>query len=102
MTTHEIPLSAFLGRKVRDADGRYVGRLVEMEARIELGVTGNDYVVHTYHISHFGFFDWMAGSILVQQLVERLGSAAGYRCIHLPAEQLQLSTSEMRVRHRPD
>ena len=91
MSALEIPLSALAGRKVRTHDGRYVGRLTEVEGRIDLRDGRSDYVVDRWHVSHFGALDWLAGSRLTQQLIERLGSAVGYACHRYPASALDLS-----------
>ena len=91
MSSREVALSDITGRKVHDRDGRYIGRLVELEARIALRDGRSEYVVDNYRISHFGTFDWLAGSKLVQQLVERLGKTVGYRCEKYPAHALDLT-----------
>ena len=92
MSAHEILLGSLVGQKVRDAAGRHVGRLVEIEMRIDLTPNGSDYVVDAYQVSHFGIFDALARWRLVQQLVERLGSRVGYECRRIPADQLDLVT----------
>ena len=96
MTTIEIPISSVRGRKVHDPSGRYVGRLVEIEARIDLSAGNSRYVVHGYHVSHFGIFDGLAGTILVRQLIERLGERVGYVCHRVPESDLDLRTLTLR------
>ena len=62
MSTREIRLHDLVGRKVRDVDGRSLGRIQELHAEIELHEHGNEYVVRAFHVGAFGFFESLAGS----------------------------------------
>ena len=94
MTTREILASDLAGRRVADSAGRYVGRITELAAEIELHATGNDYVVREVHVSSFGALEWLSALYFIQQLAERLGPAVGYRCVRVPWESLDLSDVE--------
>ena len=94
MTAREIRVSSLVGARVHDATDSYVGRIVEIEVRIQLGTGRSDYVVDTYRVSRFGALEFLAGLIIVRELAERFGSWLGYRCVRIPAAELDISNPE--------
>jgi sporulation protein YlmC with PRC-barrel domain len=68
----EIRLSRLMGRRVRDVNGRPVGRLHELVSEIALRPGGRDYVVREIHVRSVGVFDALAGSSFARHLFGRL------------------------------
>ena len=93
MSGREIRLHHLVGRKVRDVDGRTVGRIQELRAEIELHEHGNEYVVREFHIGAFGAMEAVTGSRIARQLarVLRLGREEQYT---IPWDQMDLSDPE--------
>lgn len=91
MSARTISLSDLLGRRVRDADGRTIGRIEELNAEIVLGRGGNDYVVTSFSVGRFKPFDVVATGNFVQQLVRRFTRVTGYRRCEIPWEWMDLS-----------
>lgn len=90
MSAHEVQLHHLLGRRVRDAEGRTVGRIEELAAEIELRDEGPEYVVRHFDVGHYGPLDLLAGSLLMQGLLRLIGGAIGYRRYDVCWEQLDL------------
>ena len=87
----EVALHKLLGRTVRDPDGRKVGRVEELRARIELHERGNDYVVTEFHVGTFGAIEGLAGAHLARLLLHRLGRFAPYQRYSIPWNRIDLS-----------
>ena len=79
MSKRTVALSDLLGRVVRDADGRRIGRIEELNAEISLERGRSDYVVTRFSVGRFGPLDVIATGNFVQQLVRRITRATGYR-----------------------
>lgn len=91
MSARAVSLSDLLGRAVRDADGRKIGRIEELHAEIALEQGGNDYVVTRFSVGHFNPFDVIATGNFVQQLVRRVARLTGYRRYEIPWDWMDLS-----------
>ena len=91
MSGRTVALSDLLGRPVRDADGRKIGRIEELHAEIALEREGNDYVVTRFSVGAFQSFDVIASGNFVQQLVRRIARATGYRRYEIPWDLMDLS-----------
>ena len=52
MSGREIELGALVGRKVRDAEGRVLGRVKELVAEISLD-EGSEYVVREFRVGSY-------------------------------------------------
>jgi sporulation protein YlmC with PRC-barrel domain len=86
-----VALSDLLGRTVRDADGRKIGRIEELNAEISLERGRNDYVVTHFSVGRFKPLDAIATGNFVQQLVRRVTRATGYRRYEIPWDWMDLS-----------
>jgi len=62
MSIREVRLHDLVGRTVRDTDDREVGRIMELDAEIELHEHGNEYVVRAFHVGAFRLFESLAAS----------------------------------------
>jgi sporulation protein YlmC with PRC-barrel domain len=91
MNRREVRLEQLMGRKVRDAEGRNVGRIYELEAVIELHAHGNEYVVTAYDVCFFGAFEWFASSHFGRHFLLMLGPPGGHRRYQIPWEVMDLS-----------
>ena len=91
MTSREVLVSQLIGCMVRDTDGRKVGRIEELLARIELHEHGNDYVVAEFHVGEYGLLEALTGGVFAQKLVQRIGPAVGYRRFRIPWEWMDLT-----------
>lgn len=80
----ECRVELLIGRKVRAADGRAIGRIEELRAERE----GNDYVVTEFHLGPIALIEALAVRHLGLTL---LGRAHGYR---VRWDQLDLSDQE--------
>lgn len=89
--SRELLLSQLIGCMVRDADGRKVGRVEELLAKIELHEHGNDYVVAEFHVGEYGLVEALTGGVFAQKLFQRLGPVIGYRRFRIPWEWMDLS-----------
>ena len=69
MNEREVRIEQLIGRRVRDADGRSIGRVEEMICEIELHATGRDYVVRELCVVSFGSLDAITASAVVRQLI---------------------------------
>jgi sporulation protein YlmC with PRC-barrel domain len=94
MSGRAISLSRLVGRKVRDADGRPVGRLEELVAEIELHEHGNDYVVVEFHVEVYGALEALAGSHFARHFLRLFGRGVGYRRYCIPWDLMDLSDPE--------
>jgi hypothetical protein len=84
VSTRTIALCDILGRTVRDAEGRSVGRIEELNAEIDLHGDGNDYVVTSVSVGRFGALDMIATGLFVQHLVRRVARLVGYTRYDIP------------------
>jgi sporulation protein YlmC with PRC-barrel domain len=91
VSARSISMSELLGRRVRDQDGRPIGRVEELNAEIELHPDGNDYVVTSISVGRFGPLDIIASGNFVQQLVRRIARATGYARYQIPWDWMDLS-----------
>ena len=91
MSGRTVALSDLLGRVVRDADGRKIGRIEELSAEISLEQGRSDYVVTRFSVGHFKPLDVIATGNFVQQLVRRITRATGYRRYEIPWDWMDLS-----------
>jgi hypothetical protein len=86
-----VALSDLLGRVVRDAEGRKIGRIEELNAEISLESGRSDYVVTRFSVGRFRPFDAIATGNFVQQLVRRITRATGYHRYEIPWDWMDLS-----------
>lgn len=91
MSRPELRLDELVGREVRDAEGRRIGRLFELEAVIELREHGNEYVVTTFHVGSFGAFEWLAASHFARHALLLLGRFAAHRSYSIPWQSMDLT-----------
>jgi sporulation protein YlmC with PRC-barrel domain len=94
MIVREIRVSELVGRRVRDPDGRSVGRVEELICEIELRPDGRDYVVRELHVGAAGFLEGIAGGTLLRSLCRTLGRGSGYTRYRVPWEALDLTDVE--------
>ena len=90
MSGRTIPLSDLLGRPVRDADGRKIGRIEELNAEITLEHGQSDYVVTSFSVGRFEPFDVIATGNFVQQFLRRFARTTGYRRYEIPWDWMDL------------
>lgn len=103
MSARTVALSDLLGRTVRDADGRKIGRIEELNAEISLEHGRSDYVVTHFSVGRFKPLDMIATGNFVQQLVRRVTRATGYRRYEIPWDWMDLGDpAHPRVRRRED
>jgi sporulation protein YlmC with PRC-barrel domain len=102
VSTRTIALDQLVGRVVRDADGRRIGRIEELEAEIVLESGGNDYVVTRFGVGRLGILDTIASGRIVQQLVRRLTRATSYVRYEIPWEWMDLTDAEKPRVSRPE
>jgi sporulation protein YlmC with PRC-barrel domain len=91
MSARTVALSDLLGRVVRDADGRTIGRIEELNAEISLEHGASDYVVTHFSVGRFRSFDLIATGNFVQQLVRRFKRATGYHRYEIPWDWMDLA-----------
>ena len=94
MTVREIRVSELVGRRVRDADGRSVGRVEELICEIELRADGRDYVVRELHVGAAGFLEAIAGGRLMRSLFRTIGRGSGYIRYRVPWQAMDLTDPE--------
>jgi len=87
-------LSELLGRAVRDADGRKIGRIEELNAEISLEQGRSDYLVTSFSVGRFGSLDVIATGNFVQQLVRRFVRTTGYSRYEIPWDWMDMSDPE--------
>jgi sporulation protein YlmC with PRC-barrel domain len=90
MSARSISMSELLGRRVRDVEGRTIGRVEELNAEIELHANGNEYVVTSISVGRFGPLDIIASGSFVRQLVRRISRATGYARYRIPWDWMDL------------
>ena len=90
MTEHTIPLSALVGRIVRDDVGRKIGRIQELTAEVALRPRGNDYLVTRVTIGRYGQLGDVVGVQVASCAGERWRRWAGYRRYEIPWRWLDL------------
>lgn len=91
MSAREIRLSDLVGRVVRGADGRRVGRIEELRAEIALDAEGNEYDVVEIHVGAYGALEALAGARFLRAALRRLGRAVGYESRSISWDRLDLS-----------
>ena len=91
MSGRTVALSDLLGRTVRDAEGRKIGRIEELNAEISLEYSRSDYVVTHFSVGRFKPLDVIATGNFVQQLVRRVTRATGHRRYEIPWGWMDLS-----------
>jgi len=89
--SREVALHHLLGRTVRDPNGRKVGRIEELRARIELEERRPEYVVAEFHVGSFGAIESLAGAHFARLLLHRLGRLAPYTSHSIPWDRIDLS-----------
>jgi sporulation protein YlmC with PRC-barrel domain len=94
VSTRTVSLDELVGRVVRDADGKRIGRIEELKAEIVLERGGNEYVVTQFGVGHWGPLDAIASGHFVQQLVRRIARAAHYVQYEVPWEWMDLTDVE--------
>jgi sporulation protein YlmC with PRC-barrel domain len=94
VSTRTVSLDELVGRVVRDADGKRIGRIEELKAEIVLERGGNEYVVTRFGVGHWGPFDAIASGHFVQQLVRRITRATHYVHYDVPWEWMDLTDVE--------
>jgi sporulation protein YlmC with PRC-barrel domain len=90
MSAREVHLHYLVGRKVRDSQGRFVGRIHELCAEIEQHAHGNDYLVREFHLRSIGAMEFLGGSCFVRELLHTLHLLKTDRYV-VPWDQLDLS-----------
>ena len=75
MTIHEAHAEHLIGARVRDADGRIVGRIEEMLVEIVDG----DYVVTEFHLGSAALFERIAGFATALPFFKALGRPSIHR-----------------------
>jgi len=89
MTGRSVPVSAMVGRMVRDESGRRIGRVEELSAEIDLHRHGNDYVVTRVVIGRYGELDHVPSAVqVVCSGRQRWRRWAGYRQYEIPWQWL--------------
>jgi sporulation protein YlmC with PRC-barrel domain len=94
MSAREVRVTELIGRRVRDATGRSIGRIEELICEIELRPEGRDYVVRELHVGAAGFLEAMAGSMLARGLLRTVGRGSGYTRYRVPWEAMDLADPE--------
>lgn len=101
MTEREVRIEQLLGRRVRDAEGRDVGRIEELVAEIELHERGRDYVVREVQLGHYPVLGFLAGISLGRGLLRTIGRGSGYVRYRVPWEAMDLADPDRpRIRVR--
>ena len=89
--SREVAMHHLLGCTVRDPNGRKVGRIEELRARIELEEQRSEYVVAEFHVGSFGAIEGLAGARFARLLLHRLGRLAPYTSHSIPWDRIDLS-----------
>lgn len=90
MSRRDVALSTLIGREVRDAEGRVIGRLEEVRAEVAPDDPG-EYVVREYEVGHYGVLGLIAGGRFTRQFLLRLPRLFGCQRIVVPWEQMDLT-----------
>ena len=72
---HELHLELLLGKRVRDADGKPVGRIEEFRAEHE----GGEWVVREYLVGSYGLLERLAVWSIVRAPFGGRGRGRGYK-----------------------
>lgn len=94
MTPREIRLDLVLNRRVRDIDGRVVGRLEEAIAHIRPDAVGNHYEIREFHLGKYALLEALAGGQLARAVLRFVGGARAYRRFRVPWDWMDLSDPE--------
>jgi sporulation protein YlmC with PRC-barrel domain len=86
-----------LGRRIRDVDGRLVGRITELRAEIELHETGSDYYVVELLVGAHGWLEALAGGPFARDVIRRLGRFSGYRLYRIPWQRVDFTAPDQPV-----
>ena len=90
----EINVELLIGRMVRDADGKKIGRIEELLA-VE---KGDELVVSEYHIGTYGLFERLSAYHVGVGLIRFLGARAHVKDPRrIPWQELDLSNPEKPV-----
>jgi sporulation protein YlmC with PRC-barrel domain len=96
MSGQEIRLEELLGRVVRSAAGRPIGRIEDVRAQPD----GDDYVVHEVVIGELGIWATLLKFAAELPTLRALGLPSRYRIRPIPWDWLDLSDPERpRFRH---
>ncbi len=90
MTGSEVQLEQLLGRVVRTAAGRPVGRIEEVRVRPD----GDDYVVDEFVIGELGLLAKLSAIVAQLPTLKALGLPGRYRTRAIPWSWLDLSDIE--------
>jgi sporulation protein YlmC with PRC-barrel domain len=82
---HELHAERLLGRRVRDVDGRSVGRIEELR----LGVVNGETVIVEFHLGPEGLVERLGGAALELPFLRALAPAR--RGYHVPWTLIDLS-----------
>ena len=91
MSPRELRVSRLVGRRVRDPDGRAIGRIEELICEIELREHGRDYVVRALRVGTFGALDAFSGSTAARLLLRTLMRGVAYEHHDVPWSWMDLS-----------
>jgi hypothetical protein len=94
MTVREVRVSELVGRRVRDPEGRSVGRVEELICEIELRPDGRDYLVREVHLGAAGLLEAIGGGRLARSLLRTLGRGAGYTRYRVPWAAMDFTDTE--------
>ena len=94
MSMREITVSRLVGRRVRDSEGRSVGRIEELVCEIELHAQGREYVVREICVGTFGLFEALAGSAFARSILRLAGLSGRVEGYRVPWEWLDLREPE--------
>lgn len=99
MSARDVEVSTLVGRKVRDADGRIVGRIEELCAELALD-EGSEYVVREFHVGRLGVVGRFARGRFLRRFLRLVGAGA-YERYAVPWELMDLGDPRRpRVRAR--
>jgi sporulation protein YlmC with PRC-barrel domain len=90
MTNCEVQLEQLLGRVVRTAAGRPVGRIEEVRVRPD----GDDYIVDEFVIGELGLLAKLSAIVAQLPTLKALGLPGRYRTRAIPWSWLDLSDFE--------
>jgi sporulation protein YlmC with PRC-barrel domain len=91
VSARELRVTRLLGRRVRDVDGRVIGRIEELICEIELHERGRDYVVRELCVGTLGALERIGGSRVARLLVRTLLRGATYTHHRIPWHWMDLS-----------
>jgi sporulation protein YlmC with PRC-barrel domain len=94
MSAREIRVTDLVGRRVRDSEGRSIGRIEELICEIALRPGGRDYVVRELHVGAAGWLEAIAGRTLMRSLLRIVGHGAGDARYRIPWERMDLADPE--------